>query len=155
MLLEAAIVVWIYDWNKLQNESKGVVKRSLIVSSGWVTGPLADLSDFHSTYEIGKKQRKYWLSSAREILIVLETSKQRLLRLYFNSVSYILLHFLTILLFENLAPVLWYGNWVGKEAGTYPLLHREWNCLLSWVLQSPTQSTTVNIKVYSPLSKIE
>ena len=69
MILEAAIdvCVCIHIWSKIQNVNKGVVKRSLIGSSTWVFGPLADLSGFHSSYEIVRRHRKYRLSNAHEI----------------------------------------------------------------------------------------
>ena len=68
MIMEAAIIsVWIHEWGKIQYVNKGVVKRSLIGSSRWVIGPLADLSGFHSRYEIDRRQRKYRPSNAHEI----------------------------------------------------------------------------------------
>ena len=67
VILEAVIGVCIHEWSKIQYVNKGVVKRSLIGSSTWVIGPLANLSGFHSIYEIGKRQRKYRLSNAHEI----------------------------------------------------------------------------------------
>ena len=67
MILEAAIGVCIHEWSKIQYVNKGVVRRSLIGSSTWVIGPLADLSGFHSIYEIDWRQRKYRLSNAHEI----------------------------------------------------------------------------------------
>ena len=67
VILEAAIGVCIHEWSKIQHVNKGVVKRSLIGSSTWVIGPLADLSGFHSIYEIGRRQQKYRPSNAHEI----------------------------------------------------------------------------------------
>ena len=67
MILEAAIGVCIREWSKIQYVNKGIVKRSQIGSSTWVIGPLADLSGFHSNYEIGRRQRKYRLCNAHEI----------------------------------------------------------------------------------------
>ena len=49
------------DWSvysrmdKIQYVNNGFVKPSLIGSSSWVIGPLADLSGFHSIYEIGNE----------------------------------------------------------------------------------------------------
>ena len=41
-----------------------------------------------------------------KFLNILETSKLRIRGQYLDSVSYVLLHFLTLRLYENLAPVL-------------------------------------------------
>ena len=67
---------------------------------------MADWSGFHSSYEIGRRQRKYLICNAREIRkLVLETSKLQIRRHYLDSVSCVLSHFLTLRLFENLAHV--------------------------------------------------
>ena len=68
VILEAAIGVHMYSWmGKLQYVNKGVVKLSLIGSSRWVIGPLADLSGFLRIFEIGSRQRKYRLINAHEV----------------------------------------------------------------------------------------
>ena len=65
MILEAAIGVCIHEWSKIQYVNKAVVKRSLIGSSTWIIGPLADFSGFHCSYEMGRRPRKYWLISTK------------------------------------------------------------------------------------------
>ena len=74
MILKAAIGVYvcvcvcvcvcIYEWNKIQYVNKGVVKPSLIGSSRRVIGPLAELSAFLCSYEIGRRQLKCGLTRA-------------------------------------------------------------------------------------------
>ena len=66
MILEEAIGMCIHEWSKIQYVNKGV-KRYMIGSSTWLIGPLADLSGFHSSYEIGRRKRKEQLSNAQEI----------------------------------------------------------------------------------------
>ena len=66
-VVEAAIGVCIHEFSKTQYVNKDVVKRSLIGSPRRVIGPLADVSGFHSIYEIGRRQRKYRLCNAHEI----------------------------------------------------------------------------------------
>ena len=90
----------VYLW-KLNNYR---VSNSSHVSD--TTGPLADLSGFHSSYEVGRRQRKYQLSNARESRKFLETSKRWIRRHYLDSVSYVLLNFLTLWLSENLAQII-------------------------------------------------
>ena len=104
MILEVAIDVCIHQWSKIQYVNKAVVKRSLIGSLRWVIGPLLDLSGFHRSYEISRRQWKYWQSNAHEICKCLETSKLQIRGHYLDSVSYVLLHFVTLHLFKNLAP---------------------------------------------------
>ena len=67
MILEAAIGVCTEELSKIQYVKKGFVKRSQIGSSTWEIGPLAELSGFHSIYEMGRRQRKYRLSNDHEI----------------------------------------------------------------------------------------
>ena len=98
-------IIWlchktVYLW-KINNYR---VSNSSHVSDS--TGPLADLSGFHSSYEVGRKQRKCQLSNARDSRKFLETSKRWIRRHYLDSVSYVLLNFLTLWLSENLAQIL-------------------------------------------------
>ena len=59
--------MYIYEYSKIQYVNKGIIKRSVIASSRREIGPRADLSGFQSSYEIGRRQRKYRFSNAREI----------------------------------------------------------------------------------------
>ena len=89
------------QWSKIQYVTKCVVKRYLIGSSTWVIGPLADLSGFHSIYEI---DRRHAHGMPTKFVNILETSKVLIRGQYLDSVSYALLHFITSRLCENLAP---------------------------------------------------
>ena len=70
--------------------------------SNWPSGGFVS---FHSIYEIGRRQRKYRQVMPTKFVNILETSKLRIRGQYLDSVSYVLLHFLTLRLYENLAPV--------------------------------------------------
>ena len=65
---QAANIVCIHEWSKIQYVNKSIVKRSLIGLLRWVIGPLVDLSGFHCSYDIGRWQRKYQLSNDHKIL---------------------------------------------------------------------------------------
>ena len=95
MILEAAIGVCIHESVKVQYVNKGVVKRSLIGSSKWVTSTKSAEGNENAGYVMPTK-----------FVNILETIKLRIRGQYLDSVSYVLLHFLTLQLYENLGPVM-------------------------------------------------